>query len=122
MIGFAKMHHKLYVLEIPKGPGKHFIPASISINFVFINKVDDWHFRLGHLFKNKLSVLSTKFDYISNKTCNDFCQICLLAKQKRLPFYVSTCSSNKIFDLLHMDIWGPFVTSLFSNKYIVLFL
>jgi len=68
MIGFAKMYHGLYVLENPKRPGKHFAPNSISINFVSVNKVDDWYFRLGHLSKDKLSVFSTKFDYISSKT------------------------------------------------------
>jgi len=103
MIGVAKMHHGLYVLENPKGSGKHF--ASISINSVSVNKVDDWHFRLGHLSKDKLSVLSIKFNYISSKTCNDFCQICPFAKKKIFPFPVSTSSSNKFFDLLHMDIW-----------------
>jgi len=41
MIGFAKMHHRLYILENPKGPGKHFAPNLISINFVFVNKVND---------------------------------------------------------------------------------
>ena len=39
MIGFAKMHHKLYVLENSKGPGKHFALDLISINFVSVNKV-----------------------------------------------------------------------------------
>ena len=51
MIDFAKMYHKLYVLENPKGPGKHFAPDSISINFVSVNKVNDWHFRLGHFLR-----------------------------------------------------------------------
>jgi len=41
MIGIAKMHPGLYVLENPKGPEKHFAPASISINSMFVNKVDD---------------------------------------------------------------------------------
>jgi len=104
MIGFAKMHHRLYVLENPKGPGKQFTPTSISINSVFVNKVDDCHFRLGHLSKDKLSILPTKFDYISSKTLNDFCQICPFAKQKRLSFPVSTSSSNNTFYLLHMNI------------------
>ena len=69
-----------------------------------VNKVDDWHFRLGHLSKDKLFILSTKFDYFSSKTRNGFRQICPLAKQKRLPSPIRTSSSNKIFDLLHMDI------------------
>jgi len=83
MIGFAKMHHRLYVLENPKGPGKRFAPDLISLNYVSVNKVNDWHFRLGHLSKDKLFLLSTRFDYISKKTCDDFCQLCLLAKQKK---------------------------------------
>jgi len=118
MIGFAKMYHRLYVLENPKGPGKHFAPDLISINSVSVNKVNDWHFSLGHLSKDKLSVLSTKFEYISSKICDDFCQICPLAKQKRLPFPISTSSSNKFFYLLHMDIWGPLAITLRMEIYI----
>ena len=80
--------------------------------------MDDWHFRLGHLSKDKLSVLSIKFDYISSKTYDDFCQICPLVKHKGLPFPVSTSSSNKIFYLLHMDIWGPLaITFVDGHKY-----
>jgi len=63
--------------------------------------------------------LSTEFDYISSKTCDDFCQISPLAKQKRLLFPVSTSSSNKIFYLLHMDIWGPLaITFVDGHKYL----
>jgi len=57
------------------------------------------------LSKDKLSVLSTKFDYISSKTYDDFCQICQLAKHKRLPFPVSTSSSNK-FLICYIWIFG----------------
>jgi transposase InsO family protein len=41
-----------------------------------------------------------------------------LAKQHRFPFPVSTSSSNKIFDLIHCDIWSPFsINSLNGVKY-----
>jgi len=41
-----------------------------------------------------------------------------LAKQHCLPFPVSDFISNKIFDLLHCDIWGPFsIDSLNGVKY-----
>ena len=36
------------------------------------------------------------------------CDICLLAKQKRLPFNTSSHISNECFDLIHCDLWGPF--------------
>jgi len=70
------------------------------------------------LSKDKLFVLSSKFDYIYIKTCDDFCQICLLAKQKILPFPLSTSSSNKIFDSLHMNICAPLaITSVDGHRY-----
>ena len=43
-----------------------------------------------------------------NSNANFHCDICPLAKQKRLPFNISTTISNECFDLLHCDIWGPF--------------
>jgi len=44
--------------------------------------------------------------------------VCPLAKQHRLPFPVSDSISNKIFDLVHCDIWGPFSNdSLNGVKY-----
>jgi len=106
LIKSVKIHdnHTMRTIDFANGLEKHFALTSISINFVFVNKVDNWHFRLGHLSKDKIYVLSTKFDYISSKTCNDFCQICPLAKQKRLSFPLSIYSSNKFFYLLHVDI------------------
>ncbi|XP_021862985.2 uncharacterized protein [Spinacia oleracea] len=37
-----------------------------------------------------------------------FCQICPLAKQTRFPFSVSSIKSVQPFDLLHVDVWGPY--------------
>ena len=38
------------------------------------------------------------------------CEICLLAKQKRLPFTPNSHVSSHRFDLIHCDLWGPFST------------
>ena len=38
------------------------------------------------------------------------CEICPLAKQKRLPFTPSSHISSHCFDLIHCDLWGPFST------------
>ena len=49
---------------------------------------------------------------------NNACDVCPLAKQHRLPFHVSSISSNKPFVLIHCDIWGPFkVASTSRAKY-----
>jgi len=38
------------------------------------------------------------------------CPICPLAKQTRPPFPNSTSQVNKIFSLIHADVWGPYRT------------
>jgi len=35
-------NHNMRMLENPKGPRKHFALNSISINYVSVNKVNDW--------------------------------------------------------------------------------
>jgi len=50
----------------------------------------------------------------SNKPCDT----CHFAKQMRLPFPDSITVSSQCFDLLHMDIWGPYAhPSLLGHKY-----
>ena len=71
---------------------------------------DLWHFRLGHSSHAKLSLLNKIVsDLAINKPHG--CDICHLAKQKRLSFPSSTHVSNAIFDLVHCDLWGPFFVS-----------
>ena len=56
----------------------------------------------------KLALLNKNNVHCINSNANFHCDICPLAKQKRLPFNISTTISNECFDLLHCDIWGPF--------------
>lgn len=35
------------------------------------------------------------------------CVVCPLAKQFRLKFLVSTSKSTSLFELVHLDVWGP---------------
>jgi hypothetical protein len=68
---------------------------------------DLWHYRLGHLStsrQNLLHALIPSISVDSNKVCN----VCPMAKQRHLPFPVSTTVSKSPFDLVHVDIWGPF--------------
>ncbi|KAL4311013.1 hypothetical protein GQ457_01G012580 [Hibiscus cannabinus] len=79
--------------------------------------LDIWHLRLGHPSKQ-----SMKFFTFLNKaipaTFNSECDTCHLAKHKRLPFPISLSVSEYVFDLLHMDVWGPFpVESLYGHFY-----
>lgn len=70
-----------------------------------------WHQRLGHPSQDKIHALSKLLHISCNKTSLDrLCTICPLAKQKRLSFPHSQKLSKSPFDLVHIDIWGPFST------------
>jgi hypothetical protein len=68
---------------------------------------DVWHFRLGYLSQSRMSLLH---DFISSIPCKSttVCTICPLARQRRLSFSISTSVSTLVFELIHVDIWGPF--------------
>ena len=69
-----------------------------------------WHARLGHPSDVKLHALG-HFLPCLQKACNDLCNVCPLAKQKRLPFPFNNKISFCAFDLIHLDVWGPYATS-----------
>ena len=74
---------------------------SCTINF------DLWHFRLGQIPNAKIQLINSS-DSSIKAIHNKVCEICPLAKQKKLPFHISNSQSNKAFQLVHIDIWGPF--------------
>lgn len=59
------------------------------------NEFDIWHYRMGHPSHSKLA------------SQNNPSSVCPLAKLHMLPFPVSQHKSEKCFDLIHCDIWGP---------------
>ncbi|XP_074284164.1 uncharacterized protein LOC141608718 [Silene latifolia] len=63
------------------------------------------HARLGHSFLDKMKhVNSDIFRGIQKFTCNT----CVLAKHHILPFPKSVSYAHKCFNLVHMDVWGPY--------------
>jgi len=76
-----------------------------------------WHQRLGHPSDERLKILQTYYpDIYVEKSY--FCDVCHQAKQKKLLFSLSTTHYAHIFDLIHMDIWGPCsVISMHGHRY-----
>lgn len=70
-------------------------------------QLDIWHYRQGHVYSLSLSSLK-QIEPSITLDCTNVCDICPLAKQRKLPFSVSQNKSNKRFDLIHCDIWGSF--------------
>jgi len=92
-----------------------FVPSS----FTHIPDSALWHFRLGHLFNQRLSNMHSLYPSIcvDNKA---ICDVCQFAKHKKLPFFTSSCHASSKFELLHCDIWGPLnVPSIHGHKYFI---
>lgn len=81
------------------------------------NKADIllWHRRLGHASVGAMKRLFN-FNHDECKQVLDTCEICPLAKQSRLPFPDSNTRSVTVFDLLHLDVWGPFHVPTFDGN------
>ncbi|KAL4324423.1 hypothetical protein GQ457_11G022250 [Hibiscus cannabinus] len=86
--------------------------VSFSCNVSSGSVIELWHNRLGHPSKQRMSHFSELDSDIPSIGLHN-CDTCLLAKHKRLPFPVSTSISESIFDLVHLDVWGPFPVKSF---------
>nr|XP_009774503.1 PREDICTED: uncharacterized protein LOC104224521 [Nicotiana sylvestris] len=73
-----------------------------------------WHYRLGHMpFSNMKNVSSVSI----SKSSKFFtpCVICPMARQSKLPFPSSSISTKKVFELIHVDIWGPYNSATYDG-------
>ena len=121
-IGLAKMQDRLYILRIPSYQKLQIKPIKYAhtINIVNVSASDLetlWYFRLGHVSNKRIDVIMTKFPFVKY---NKFivCDVCYFAKQKRLSFPISTSKSKKCFELIHVDVWGPYsIPSIHGHKY-----
>lgn len=114
MTGLADRQGDLYVLTT-----QAFFPKTSSpftCNSVLTIYFTTWHRRLGHPSHYVHKTLSSIFpviQYSFNK--NLPCHFYPLAKHKRLSYTDSTSSTFHAFDLLHVDIWGPYLTPFVIN-------
>lgn len=108
VIGIGREHNSLYLL-------KDEVPAVVSTTIKADNHTDLWHITLGHpSLKVMQHILSLK-DHIDVKRHNN-CQTYPLAKQCRIVFPESHSSSTKCFQLMHVDVLGPYKTPTYEKK------
>lgn len=68
-------------------------------------KLNVMHARLGHSSLSKMEHL----DFCDCRGIKEFfCDTCHLAKHHKLPFYPSKNNASLPFDLIHVDLWGPY--------------
>lgn len=109
----GKLQDNLYKLCIPN----KFQPANCisraSCNTVLSTKdVIVWHNRLGHPSTEVLNKISVVQSHSLN--FND-CDVCHYSKQHRKPFPASHHQTLACFDLIHLDVWGPYRTVTHNN-------
>ena len=110
MIGLAKERNGLYFLEEPDGQNsiQDRIPLSLLSESSLSNKNKIWlyHLRLGHPSFNILKIIF--FDLFKGFDLGMFhCEVCELAKHKRVSFPISNTRVSIPFTLIHSDVWGP---------------
>ncbi|KAL0435616.1 UNVERIFIED_CONTAM: Retrovirus-related Pol polyprotein from transposon RE1 [Sesamum radiatum] len=77
----------------------------VSCSSTLCNSVT-WHNRLGHA---SLQAIKHIPDVISSDAVSEMpCDACHKAKQTRIPFPMSSSHSLSSFDLVHLDLWGPY--------------
>lgn len=71
-----------------------------------------WHARLGHVAHKRLKHVDgiSKCDYAYL-----ICFVCSIAKQTKIPFPTSRISTMEVFDLINIDLWGPYHLKSITN-------
>nr|GEV95210.1 reverse transcriptase domain-containing protein [Tanacetum cinerariifolium] len=77
------------------------------VNKYVSNSYALWHHRLGHVSDSKLKHIKEIFVSISME-CLGQCLSCPMAKFTKIPYDLSDSHSANIFDLIHINIWGPY--------------
>jgi len=82
-----------------------------------------WHIRLGHVSEHGMTILSKKGCLGSAGTGKlDFCEYCVVGKQKRVSFFTTRHRMWGILDCIHSDLWGPSrVPSFGGDRYMLTF-
>lgn len=114
--GLYKFHPTCFKLNSASTPiSNNFVPSKSVTDSVYLvtsnafcNKSDTislWHLRMGH---PSVTVLQ-KLNFIRGSSeFHPACDICHFSKQHRLTFTDSTSYSSNNFDLIHIDVWGPY--------------
>ncbi|GJX05477.1 retrotransposon protein, putative, ty1-copia subclass [Tanacetum coccineum] len=100
--------------------------GNMILNVGSSNELDKsklWHSHLGHVNKKHIAQLQKdgvleSFDFKSD----DVCESCLLGKMTKSPF-TGTCErGERLLDLVHTDVCGPFHSAIKDGKrYYVMF-
>ncbi|KAL0315862.1 UNVERIFIED_CONTAM: Copia protein [Sesamum radiatum] len=106
-LALGTLYEKLYVLNRASFNAVH--PSSPPVMSCSVSHCTDvvWHRRLGHASMRVIKQLPIPMTSLGDSAIMP-CTICPLAKQSRVPFPLSNSHATCNFDLLHIDLWGPY--------------
>jgi hypothetical protein len=84
-----------------------------------------WHQRFGHMSSQGLKCMQSRGKLPGLKSVEvDFCESCILGKQKRVSFKkAGRAPAKEKLELVHTDVWGPAsVSSIGGKQYFVTFI
>ena len=110
----GKLHAVLYNIAANHVQVDSSTTDAVKTCFVAVDNAKLWHMRLGHLPFYHLSHLIPSCDV---KSCSkDFiCKVCPAARQTRKTFPTSSIKTDKAFDMVNIDVWGPYKVKTFSG-------
>ncbi|WVZ59388.1 hypothetical protein U9M48_009534 [Paspalum notatum var. saurae] len=107
----------LYTLRLPPSAASPSASPS-SAAFVATTSSTTWHRRLGHPGRDVLAQLSRSADLPCTRAPDEhLCHACQLGRHVRLPFSASSSHADRLFDLVHYDLWTSPVLSVSGYKY-----
>ncbi|KAG7574150.1 Integrase catalytic core [Arabidopsis suecica] len=106
MIGKGEQISNLYVLDVHSIKDSKDQKRTFSTNIVVDSSL--WHSRLGHPSVATSNIVTDVLGFNQRNKRSFHCTVCPLAKQKHLPFPSKNNVCDSAFDLVHIDIWGPF--------------
>ncbi|WVZ93121.1 hypothetical protein U9M48_039127 [Paspalum notatum var. saurae] len=107
----------LYTLRLPPSAASPLASPS-SAAFVATTSSTTWHRRLGHPGRDVLAQLSRSADLPCTRAPHELlCHACQLGRHVRLPFSASSSHADRLFDLVHCDLWTSPILSVSGYKY-----
>ncbi|WVZ13024.1 hypothetical protein V8G54_017554 [Vigna mungo] len=102
VVAKGRRRNGLYILE-----GSTVI-GHVSVASGTENTARLWHLRMGHISEKGLEELEKQGLLLGDKLQKlDFCDHCVLGKSHRIPFGKGKHSTERPFEYVHADLWGP---------------
>ncbi|XP_059285647.1 uncharacterized protein LOC132039123 [Lycium ferocissimum] len=112
----ANSMHAIPSVALNKSVNSTSLPPISSVQSMHnVNNTDViWHYKLRHISFVRMKYIPSISSELPSKQ-SFVCHICLLARQGRLPFPTSSTHSTSLFQLIHIDTWGPYHTQTYSG-------